>query len=100
MATYSDLNRQLAAAGLIIESLKQSSRGAWQLVCRNRLKLNLGRDRVNEKISKFVTVFKLSLHKQVEQIEQVDLRYTNGLAVAWKAPKKELKGKSQLKVGS
>lgn len=90
MATYRDLSHLLASIGLGIESLVQSSRGAWQLVCRNKLVLNLGRDQVNQKVSKFVSVFKQVLHEKVEQIEQVDLRYTNGLAVAWKAQEQKI----------
>jgi len=90
MATYSDLSRLLAPIGLTIESLTRSSRGAWQLVCRNQLKLNLGRDQVSQKVSKFVSVYRLALYKNIEQIEQVDLRYTNGLAVAWKSQEQQI----------
>ncbi|GAA3909512.1 cell division protein FtsQ/DivIB [Litoribacillus peritrichatus] len=98
MATYSDLNRQLSTVGLSIESLTQSSRGAWQLTCRNELKLNLGRDRLNEKMNKFVKVYRLALHKKIEEIEQVDLRYTNGLAVAWKPSEQDNNGTLRQKV--
>jgi cell division protein FtsQ len=90
MATYSELSRQLAPVGLSIESLTRSSRGAWQLILRNELKLELGREQVSQKISNFVSVYKLTLHKQIEQIEQVDLRYTNGLAVSWKAREQKI----------
>jgi cell division protein FtsQ len=90
MATYRDLSRLLAPVGMSIESLTRSSRGAWQLVCRNKLELNLGRDQINQKISKFVSVYKLALKEKIEQIERVDLRYTNGLAVAWKAQQEKI----------
>lgn len=90
MATYRDLSRLLAPIGMSIESLTRSSRGAWQLVSRNKIQLNLGRDRVGQKVSKFVTVYKLALQDKVEQIERVDLRYTNGLAVAWKAQQQKI----------
>ena len=90
MASYRDLSHLLASIGMSIESLTRSSRGAWQLVCRNKLKLNLGRDQVNQKVSKFVSVYKLTLHKKIEQIEHIDLRYTNGLAVAWKSQEQKI----------
>ncbi|GLQ33258.1 cell division protein FtsQ/DivIB [Litoribrevibacter albus] len=90
MATYRDLSRLLSPVGLTIESLTRSSRGAWQLVCRNQLVLNLGRDQVSQKVSKFVTVYRLALHDKIEKIERVDLRYTNGLAVAWKAQEQQI----------
>lgn len=90
MATYRDLSRLLAPIGMTIESLTRTSRGAWQLVSRNQIQLNLGRDRVSQKVSKFVTVYRLALQDKVEQIERVDLRYTNGLAVAWKAQQQKI----------
>lgn len=96
MAIYSDLNRQLWSLGLSIEHLHQSARGAWELVCNSGLKINLGKDQIQQKMSKFVKVYQLSLAKDIEKIEQVDLRYTNGLAVAWKAEEKVSDGEQKI----
>ena len=35
---------------------------------------------------RFAVVYEKELKEQIDKIERVDLRYANGLAVAWRAP--------------
>ena len=44
----------------------------------------LGREQVGEKIKRLALVWESGLSQQVKQIKTIDLRYPNGLAVAWK----------------
>ena len=45
-----------------------------------------GRDHLIEKMRRFAVVHEKELKEQIDKIERVDLRYANGLAVAWRAP--------------
>ena len=42
-----------------------------------------GRDRVMEKLQRFLAMYDLSLNKYLADIKRIDLRYQNGLAVEW-----------------
>jgi cell division protein FtsQ len=44
----------------------------------------IGRDQISEKIRRFNLVWAAGLNKYVKNIAAVDLRYPNGLAVAWR----------------
>lgn len=39
-----------------------------------------------EKMRRFISIYEKTLKDQIANIERVDLRYPNGLAVAWRAP--------------
>jgi cell division protein FtsQ len=62
-----------------------SSRLAWQLKLSNGLTVQLGRDsdkeRVEERLAKFVSVYPQTLGKPGRRLEYVDLRYPNGFAL-------------------
>jgi cell division protein FtsQ len=62
-----------------------SSRFAWQLRLSNGLTVQLGRDsdkeRVEERLTKFVSVYPQTLGKSGRRLEYVDLRYPNGFAL-------------------
>lgn len=62
-----------------------SSRLAWQLRLSNGLTVQLGRDsdkeRVEERLAKFVPVYPQTLGKSVRRPDYVDLRYPNGFAL-------------------
>ena len=46
----------------------------------------LGRDRLVEKMRRFIAIYDKTLKEQITNIASVDLRYANGLAVAWRTP--------------
>ena len=50
------------------------------------LQLLFGRDHLVEKVRRFAVVYEKELKEQIDKIERVDLRYANGLAVAWRTP--------------
>jgi len=71
-----------------------SSRLAWQLRLSNGLSVQLGRDsdkeRVEERLAKFVSVYPQMPGKSVRRLDYVDLRYPNGFALRVpEAPKSE-----------
>ncbi|MDZ7786853.1 MAG: cell division protein FtsQ/DivIB [Halofilum sp. (in: g-proteobacteria)] len=76
--------QRLAPLGLKIAGLEQDARRAWRLTLGNGIVLRLGRDRVAERLARFRAVWSGVLKPRAERIAAVDLRYTNGFAVAWR----------------
>jgi|ERR1043166_5212780 cell division protein FtsQ len=58
-----------------------SLRRAWQLRLDSGLTLELGREHVENRLSKFVTVYDRTIGQLNRRLDYVDLRYANGFAV-------------------
>ncbi len=76
--------QRLAPLDLEIAGLEQDARRAWRLTLGNGIVLRLGRDRVEERLARFRAVWSGVLEPRADRIAAVDLRYTNGFAVAWR----------------
>ena len=84
MRQYQRLAELLLPTGLKLSELKLDRLGAWQAQTSKGIQLVIGRDQVGEKIRRLVLVWESVLHFQSDNIEIIDLRYPNGLAVAWR----------------
>jgi cell division protein FtsQ len=84
MKQYQRLADLIIPTGLKLAKLELDSLGAWQVETSNGIKLILGRNHVGEKIRRLVMVWRSDLHQQSTKIKTIDLRYPNGLAVAWR----------------
>jgi len=75
----------LAPLGLEPLQVLLSPRLAWQIKLSNGITVQLGRDsdkdRVEERLARFVWVFPQKLGMSRERLEYVDLRYPNGFAL-------------------
>lgn len=58
-----------------------SPRRAWRLRLDNGMVIELGREQMEQRLSRFVVVFNRSVGRLERKIEYVDLRYANGFAV-------------------
>jgi len=87
MKQYQRLADLLLPTGLKLSKLKLDRLGAWQVETSNGIQLILGRNQVGEKIRRLVLVWESELNQQSNKIKTIDLRYPNGLAVAWKSRK-------------
>ncbi|MBR9828033.1 MAG: FtsQ-type POTRA domain-containing protein [Oceanospirillales bacterium] len=85
MQQFHDLNRMFSAAGLHLTGLVLESRGAWTLELDNGIRVVAGREQLVPRLKRFIRIYRLSLVDRADQIEQVDIRYTNGVAVSWRA---------------
>jgi len=84
----------LAPIGLEPVQVMLSSRLAWQLRLSNGTTIQLGRDterdRVEDRLARFVAAYPQTLGKSRQRIDHVDLRYPNGFAVrAGEGPRSE-----------
>jgi len=86
MKHYRELAEVLMAAGLQVDEVRMSQRGAWKVALRNAPLLVLGRNNLMKKVDRFLMVWEQQLNEQVDRIEQLDLRYDNGVAVQWHQP--------------
>lgn len=86
MQQYQMLSQMLRPLGFSIARLELRERGSWFLSTGQGVELLLGRDHLVEKMRRFISIYEKTLKDQIANIERVDLRYPNGLAVAWRAP--------------
>ncbi|MCP4981954.1 MAG: FtsQ-type POTRA domain-containing protein [Gammaproteobacteria bacterium] len=79
-------------------ALHIDSRGALNLELINGLEIKLGRDDIDYKIERLINIYLQQILPRREQIERLDLRYSNGFAVAWK--KEVLQGSDKASIWS
>lgn len=85
MQNYQQLAQMLRPYGLKVGEFYSDELYSWNVVLTNGLKITIGRDQTMEKIRRFLVVYDRELHKRLDEVAVVDLRYGNGLAVQWKA---------------
>ncbi|WP_049723578.1 cell division protein FtsQ/DivIB [Gilvimarinus polysaccharolyticus] len=83
MQQYQDLSRLLRSRNLSIARLWVDELSTWRITLARGVELVLGKDDLVEKIQRFLLVYDEHLIQQFEAVVRIDLRYTNGLAVAW-----------------
>jgi len=86
MQQYQMLSQMLRPLGFSIERLELRARGSWFVTTGQGIELLLGRDQVIEKMRRFTAIYQQTLAQESEKIARIDLRYANGLAVAWHEP--------------
>ena len=93
---YARLQRRFAAVDERVVSLQIDSRGALDVELINGLYVKLGRDEVEHKIDRLVQIYEQQILPRRERIERLDLRYSNGFAVAWKKEALQANDKASL----
>ena len=78
------ISGQLSVLNLSVAALAINERRAWRVSLSNGLHLLLGRSANEMQIARFSEAYKTVLAEQLEKMQSVDLRYTNGFAVRWK----------------
>jgi cell division protein FtsQ len=78
------MNKAIAPLNLYIKRIDLDARRAWRLSLNNGIELLLGRAGSNTHLQRFVQVYPSLLATPAgNNIERVDMRYGNGLAVRW-----------------
>jgi cell division protein FtsQ len=81
--TYLSLRGRLAEAGLALAELALDERGAWRFQLDDGTEVRLGRRETVPRMERFFAVVVPQLRPRLNDIEYVDLRYSNGFAVGW-----------------
>jgi cell division protein FtsQ len=77
---YGELNAALQPMKQQIAQISLSPRYAWQVKLDNGMVLELGREEMQQRLKRFVTVYPYSLAALARPASHVDLRYRNGFA--------------------
>ena len=86
MQQYQMLSQMLRPLGFSIARLELRERGSWFVTTKQGVELLLGRDQIIEKMRRFTAIYQQALVQESDKIARIDLRYANGLAVAWREP--------------
>ncbi|MDR3478531.1 MAG: cell division protein FtsQ/DivIB [Gammaproteobacteria bacterium] len=82
---YARMNSLLTPLHFKIARLELTPGMAWTVTLDNGVKLNVGHKDVLTRISHFVKVYPKIVGDRVADVEYIDLRYSNGMAVRWKS---------------
>ncbi|MBQ0725047.1 MAG: FtsQ-type POTRA domain-containing protein [Cycloclasticus sp.] len=77
-------NDSIADLGLTVQMLNLADHGSWALKLNNGLTFKAGQQSPEKSVSKSIRVL-AALDKQLlERAREIDMRYPNGIAIAWK----------------
>ena len=85
--SYQQFSELLAPLGMQISELKLDERHSWQIELHSGMRLKLGREHEIERLARFVRSYPRLKALEQGNVKRVDLRYTNGMAVAWEQNK-------------
>jgi len=85
MKRYIAISKVLSSVDLGIKNMKIDKRHSWLINLSNGITLKLGRADSEQRLARFIQIYNAGLAKYIDEIETVDMRYTNGLAVNWKS---------------
>ena len=81
---YREMEKELDALALHINRIVLDERRSWKIEMDSGVTLLLGRVNDNARLTRFTRLYPVALAAHAADIEQVDLRYTNGFSVRWK----------------
>lgn len=83
LSAWVNINERLTALGLEVQRLALDERGSWSLQLDNGTQVYLGRNSTDERLQRLLSSWDALMEEQEVPPRGIDLRYTNGLAVAW-----------------
>ena len=90
------LIQQMLPEGLSLYELYLSERRSWQLKLSSGTVIRLGKSGVIDRMERLLSFFPVSEPGKLEQIDYIDMRYTNGFAIRWNPEiKPDLEGEQQ-----
>ena len=85
LSKYYEMSEVLVTINRKITYLKIDARHAVELKLDNGLKVVLGREDNMRRLERLMSIYNKVLISRVNDIEVIDLRYTNGMAIGWKS---------------
>jgi cell division protein FtsQ len=83
LSTWIGINEALVPLGLEVARLALDDRGSWSLELNNGTQVYLGRNSMEERLQRLLSSWDALMEEQEVPPQGIDLRYTNGFAVAW-----------------
>lgn len=84
MEQYRAFNDRFRVLNLRVVELHLTERRTWFIKFDTGLQLILDPNQINDKLQRFLRLYTRELSPYADRIASIDLRYRNGLAVAWK----------------
>ena len=84
MNLFIKIDTLLTGRGLYLEAITLDARGSWSFTVKRNIEINLGKTEINQKLERFFLALDQSLLAKINKVSYIDLRYSEGLAVAWK----------------
>ncbi len=88
LSVWQEMTPRFKQIGLKITSLVLNDRRAWQIILDNGIRLELGKESLDERIARFFSLYR-HLGSDTEKVSYIDLRYDTGAAIGW-FPEQEL----------
>lgn len=85
LAEFNTLANLVAPRGLVIAELDVDARGAATVLLNDGIEVRLGREDAAARLARFTAMALPALGARLTAVAYVDMRYTNGFAVGWKA---------------
>ena len=81
---FRHLRSRFAEVGETLVGLSVDNRGATDIELAGGLEVKLGRELIEHKVARLVRIYRDEIQPRRAGIARLDLRYSNGFAVAWK----------------
>jgi cell division protein FtsQ len=94
LSKYYEMNKLLILINRKIIYFKIDARHAVELKLDNGLRVVLGRGDTLNRLQRLMRIYHKTLATRINDIEYIDLRYTNGMAIGWKKKLKNIKSTS------
>lgn len=82
LAKFEQYRDWLADAGLELTGLTVNARGSWEAMLAGDMALKIGREDVEPRLQRFVSLYRGVLKEQLADAQTIDLRYSNGISVS------------------
>jgi len=84
LENFKRVSKTLAALGITVTRMQLDNRRAWHLQLDNSVLLELGRADAGQRLQRFVRAYPNVFAGRLDDLQHVDLRYSNGFSVYWK----------------
>lgn len=81
---FNDFNRELSPLHVKITQLELTPYQMWRMRLNTGMRVQLGHKNMLTRLSQFVKVYPKIIGNKAKDVEYVDLRYPNGIAIRWK----------------
>ena len=95
LAEQQRIDSAIKELGLSVSNLDLAKHGSWTVVLSNGVKVKAGKQQPTQKISKSLALLASLDGDLLAYIETIDLRYPNGVSVAWREGYQLAKSKGQ-----
>lgn len=84
LAQHEAMSRLLRQVGLRIQRLTLTERRSWELTLEEGIRVLVDDEDTLAKLARFIVLYDRQLVHDMARIARIDLRYRNGVAVAWR----------------